>query len=95
MRYLFITYVRKPNGQIDEQVAYGKTIKQRDLQNCNIIVDYRNRTIEKCVIEGKRVDTDFERLNEYYREVYPSLIEQLERVQELERNVKNGKTDSN
>ncbi len=33
----------------------------------------------KCVIEGKKVDTDFDRMNEYYKKVYTNLIEQLEK----------------
>jgi hypothetical protein len=32
MRYLLITFVRKPGGQIDELVAVGKRIKPADLQ---------------------------------------------------------------
>jgi hypothetical protein len=78
MRYLLITYVRKPNGQIDEQVTVSKRAKTSDIQTCNVILDYAKRKINKCVIEGKTVDTDWEKMNEYYRKVYPSLITQLE-----------------
>lgn len=46
---------------------------------CNVIVDYGAKKVEKCVIEGKVQDTDFERLNEYYKRIYPALIHQLER----------------
>jgi len=31
------------------------------------------------VIEGKKVDSDWERMNEYYKKIYPNLIEQLEK----------------
>ena len=78
MRYLLITYIRKPNGQIDEQVTVSKRTKTSDIQTCNVILDYAKRKINKCVIEGKTVDTDWEKMNEYYRKVYPSLITQLE-----------------
>ena len=47
----------------------------------NIIVDYRERKVVKCVIESKVVPTSFEKLDEYYREVYPDLIAQLEKIQ--------------
>lgn len=84
MRYLFITYFRKASGQIDEQVAYGKRIKPADLQTANVILDYKTQKVVKCVIEGRVLPTSFEKMNEYYREVYPSLISQLERVQQSE-----------
>lgn len=79
MRYLLITFMRKPGGQIDEMVAVSKRIKPADIQTCNVIVDYAEKKVEKCVIEGKNVDTDFERMDAYYREVYPNLISQLEK----------------
>ena len=79
MRYLLITFMRKPGGQIDELVAVSKKVKPADLQTCNVIIDYAKKKVDKCVIEGKRVDTDFEKMNEYYKKVYTNLIEQLER----------------
>lgn len=81
MRYLLITYVRKTGGQIDEQVAFSKSTKTRDLQMCNVIMDYKEEKVMKCVIEGKMVPTSFEKLNEYYKKVYPNVIEQLELAQ--------------
>jgi hypothetical protein len=79
MRYFLITYVRKPNGQIDEMVTVSKRLKQADIQTCNVILDYSKRKIDKCVIEGKVLDTDWDRMNEYYNKIYPSLIGQLEK----------------
>lgn len=79
MRYLLITFLRKPGGQIDEQVAVSKRIKPADLQTCNVIIDYATKKVDKCVIEGKIVDTDFERMHEYYQRIYPNLIAQLEK----------------
>lgn len=84
MRFLLITYLRQPGGQIDEQVAFSKSLKTRDLQSVNVIMDYKERKVNKCVIESKVVPTDFDKLHNYYKEVYPSLIEQLEKVQRAE-----------
>ena len=47
MRYLLITFMRKPNGQIDEQVAVSKKVKPSDLQTCNVILDYAKKKIDK------------------------------------------------
>lgn len=71
--------MRKPGGQIDEQVAVGKRVKPADLQTCNVIIDYADKKVVKCVIEGKTMDTDFERMDAYYKQVYPNLIAQLEK----------------
>jgi hypothetical protein len=79
MRYLLITYLRKPGGQIDEQVTVSKKVKVSDIQTCSVIIDYQKQKVDKCVIEGKKVDTDFEKMTEYYKKVYPALIDQLEK----------------
>lgn len=77
MRYLLLTYARQPNGQIDEQAGVAKNVRDRDLQTCNVIMDYRKQEVIKCSIDGRMVDTDFQRLNDYYAEAYPSVIHQL------------------
>jgi hypothetical protein len=79
MRYLLITYVRKANGQIDEQVSVSKRKKMADVQSCNIILDYKTRKIEQCVIEGSAVKAEWDRIHEYYKRIYPVLIAQLEK----------------
>lgn len=79
MRYLLITFLRKPGGQIDEMVAVSKRVKPADIQTCNVIIDYAQKKVDKCIIEGKVVDTDFERMDAYYKQVYPNLIAQLEK----------------
>jgi hypothetical protein len=75
--------MRKPNGQIDEQVAVSKRVKTSDIQTCNVILDYVKKKIEKCVIEGKVVDSDWDKMNEYYKRIYPSLVAQLEKEAEI------------
>lgn len=79
MRYLLIVFSRKASGQIDEQVSISKRLRTSDLQTCNVILDYGKQKVQKCVIEGKVVETDWEKLNEYYKKVYPTLIDQLEK----------------
>mgnify|MGYP003334022577 FL=1 len=83
MRYLLITFFRKPGGQIDEQVAVSKRVKPADLQTCNVILDYGTKQVQKCVIEGKLVETDWEKMSAYYKKIYPNLIDQLERESQI------------
>jgi hypothetical protein len=44
---------------------------------CNIILDYKEKKVVKCVVEGSVLPTSFEKMNEYYSQIYPALIEQL------------------
>jgi hypothetical protein len=45
----------------------------------NVILDYATKKVDKCIIEGKKVDTDWDKMNEYYKKIYPNLVEQLEK----------------
>ena len=82
MRYLLVTFLRKPGGQIDEQVTVSKKVRPTDISMCNVIMDYAKKKVDKCVIEGKLVETDFDKMNAYYKQVYPTLIDQLEKNNE-------------
>jgi len=84
MRYLLITFLRKANGQIDEQVSVSKRIKPADIQTCNVILDFVDKKIEKCVIEGKTLDTNWDKMYEYYKKIYPTLIGQLDKETKVE-----------
>lgn len=79
MRYFLITFYRKAGGQIDEQVRLSKRVKPADVSTCNVIIDFATKKVDKCVIEGNRLDTDYDRLVAYYRKIYPGMIDQLER----------------
>ena len=88
MRYLLIQFIRKPGGQIDEQITVSKKVKPADLQTMNIILDYAKKKIDKCVIEGKTLNQDWDKMNEYYKNIYPALIEQLEKEAQITANSK-------
>jgi hypothetical protein len=67
------------NGQIDEMVNVSKRVRTSDENNANVILDFAEKKIIKCIIEGKNHDTTFDQMREYYFKVYPQLVEQLER----------------
>lgn len=79
MRYLLITYVRKPNGQIDEQVEITRNLRPKDIQICNVILDFKDKKVERCFIEGKVVSQDWDQLRNYYYTVYPDVIDRIEK----------------
>ena len=47
MRYMLITYLRKPGGKIDEQVEVSRNLKPKDKTNCNVILDFVEKKVEK------------------------------------------------
>lgn len=77
---MLITFFRKPGGQIDEQVGFSKKLRPVDQQTCNVILDFKERKVLKCLIEGKITPTSFEKMYEYYKEIYPQLVEQLDKI---------------
>lgn len=79
MRYLLITFYRKPGGQIDEQARFVKRVKTSDITTSNIIMDYGLKKVDKCVIEGNKLDRTFDQLNEYYKKIYPAMVATLEK----------------
>lgn len=79
MRYFMISFFRKVGGQIDEAVSVSKRVRTSDTMNANIIMDFAEKKVLKCVIEGKVHDTTFERMRDYYAKIYPNLISQLEK----------------
>ena len=77
MRYLILTYYTKPSGQIDEVMAVSKSLKTRDHQTANVILDFKTLSVLKCSMSGVQVPRDFNRIVEYYHQHYESTISRL------------------
>lgn len=77
MRYLILTYYRKPNGKIDETMALARNLKPRDHSTANVILDFRKLEVVKCTMNGVNVPRDFNRIVEYYMQFYESTINRL------------------
>jgi hypothetical protein len=84
LRYFLITFKRKAGGQIDEEVSIARNLKPNDITMCNVIMDFKQRKVERCFIEGKVLDTDWDKLREYYHKVYPTIIENLDNANRVE-----------
>jgi hypothetical protein len=82
MRYLVITYLRKPDGKIDEQVEITKNLKERDISTANLILDFKEKNVQKSTIQGQVIDTDWDTIVAHYKQIYPDYIEELEKLQE-------------
>ena len=77
MRYLLLTYYKKPDGKIDEVMAVAKNLKTRDHATANVILDFRTLSVVKCSMGGVIVPRDFNKIVEYYMKHYESTITRL------------------
>ena len=77
MRYLILTYYQKATGQIDEVMAVAKSLKNRDHQTANVILDFKTLSVLKCSMGGVQVPRDFNRIVEYYMKHYEATITRL------------------
>ncbi len=77
MRYLLITYVKRPKGNIDEVMSVSKNVRSRDLQTCNVILDFKRLEVVKATMDSTTIPKDFNRVVEYYYQYYQSTIDRL------------------
>jgi len=77
MRYLLLTYYKKPDGKIDESMAVSRRIKTSDLQTANVILDFKKLEVVKASMGGTLVPRDWDRILSYYHQHYASTIERL------------------
>lgn len=78
MRYLIITYYKKPNGQMDEVVGIGKNLKPKDLSQASVILDFKKQVVEKCSLDGTIVPKDWTKIRDFYHQHYAGIINELE-----------------
>ena len=77
MRYLLLTYYRKPNGKIDEAMTITRNLKLQDRQTANVILDFKTLSVVKCSMDGVVVPKDWDRIVAYYYKHYSATIERL------------------
>lgn len=77
MRYFLITFLQKSDGKIDETTAVSRNLKTRDLQTCNVILDFKKLQVVKAHMNGVTVPKDFNKIVEYYIQHYENIIDRL------------------
>ena len=77
MRYLLLTYYRKPTGKIDEAMTLSRSLKLQDRQMANVILDFKTLSVLKCSMDGVVVPKDWDRIVSYYYRHYSATIERL------------------
>ncbi len=77
MRYLILTYYKKPDGKIDEAMQVARNLKPRDIQTASVILDFKKLEVVKASMGGVNVPRDFNRITEYYMQHYENIIKRL------------------
>ena len=77
MRYLFLTYYKKPDGKIDEVMTVATKIKTRDWQTVNVMLDFKDCRVLKCSVGEVTATKDWDTIVSTYYEHYPAIIERL------------------
>lgn len=77
MRYLILTYYKKPDGRIDEAMQVARNLKSRDIQTANVILDFKKLEVVKASMGGVNVPRNFDRIVEYYMQHYENVIRRL------------------
>jgi hypothetical protein len=78
------TILQSPSG-ICKPKWHLNTLENRPL--CGCILDFADKKVHKCVIEGKVHETTFEQMREYYARIYPQLVTQLEREAPIDKGI--------
>ena len=76
-RFLTVTYLKKANGQTDEAMAVTKYLRNRDIQEASIILDFKELKVMKSSIGGAVVPRDWNTISAYYYKVYTSIVTRL------------------
>ena len=77
MRYLILCYMKRANGQMDEVMTVSNRIRDRDLQQAAVILDFRDLRVIKASLEGTTVPKDFDRIVGFYHQYYANTINRL------------------
>jgi predicted nuclease with RNAse H fold len=77
MRYFVITYFQKANGEQDEVTSVTRSLKTRDIQCANVILDFRKCEVVKATMGGLNVPKNFDNIVRYYRQHYKNIIDRL------------------
>jgi AAA+ ATPase superfamily predicted ATPase len=74
---MILTYFKQVNGKIDEVMSLSNRIKLKDVQTASIILDFGDQSVLKCVVDGKSMPKDWDRIVGYYYPFYTNIMERL------------------
>ena len=77
MRYFLITYVKRPNGKVDEQTQVANRLRTKDWQMANVILDFQDMKVLAASAQGVNVPKIWDSVHDYYLQFYESTFRRL------------------
>ena len=77
MRYFCLAYLKQTNGQYNESTAILKTLRTKDVQKFNVIMDFKDSKVLKCHVDGQVGNKDWNTVLTYYNKYYSTILQQL------------------
>ena len=77
MRYLLLTFYTQASGKIDEAMVVTKKLRTKDWQMTNVILDFKECTVLKSMVNGEVATKDWDTIVGYYYPFYTNIIERL------------------
>jgi hypothetical protein len=77
MRYLILTYYTQASGKIDEHMTVCNSIKTKDWQTANVILDFKEQKVLKAHTKDTAIPKDWDRIVSYYYPFYTNIMERL------------------
>ena len=78
MRYLIVTYIKKPDGQVDEAVEVDSKYRKRHETTANVVLDFLEQKVLKCRMDGRIGLKEWVPVRDYYYKYYKNIVEDLE-----------------
>ena len=63
-RYMFVTYIKKPNGMWDEVTEFKNNLKTKHIQTAKVVLDFKEK---KCVVNSLNREASYEDMIEFYK----------------------------
>jgi len=80
MRYFLITFIKRPDGRIDEETQTVNRLKNKDLVGANVILDFFKEELVKCRMTEGNIPVDWNTVVGYYSKHYGDTFAQLVRA---------------
>lgn len=64
MRYMIVTYLKKPNGKWDEITEFKNHYRLKHIQSSKVILDFKQKKVVK---NGLNPEADFDDMLEFYK----------------------------
>jgi hypothetical protein len=95
MRYFLISYYKKPNGQMDEEVSVSSRLKFKDRQTAAVILDFQTQSVLQCSMNGTTVPKDWDKIVSFYYQHYAATFDRLAKQNGIEFKIAEPESEAN